>query len=298
MPQRIPRTLLSVALFLTVAMEIAAQAVQKPSFEVTSVKVNKVGGELTMGSRGGRFTTTNAPLILLVQLAYQTKSGPPSGPNIIGAPDWLMTERFDIQGKVAGDAQPIPLAQMWPMVQSLLEDRFKLKVHFEVREQAVYDLVVAKGGVKMKLSPDQSPIVLDPDAPPFNPYSACREVEDGHDSSATPCRGAIYTINAPSPGGTVTTLSGTAISMDRLRMLLRNSAGRTVIDKTNLSELYDIRLRFVQQPLTANPGDAVGDTTAPSVFTAVEQDLGLKLEASRSPVEVLVIDSVSKPSEN
>ena len=155
----------------------------------------------------------------------------------------------------------------------------------------------------MKLSQDQSPVVPEPDAPPLNPYGAnncggAERLSPGDRESLISCRGAINTINAPSPGGTVTTLSGIAVSMDRLQTLLRSPAGRIVIDKTNLSGLYDFRIQFAQQPFAATPGDAVGNPSAPSLFIAVEQELGLKLVSAKGPVEVLIIDHAEKPDAN
>jgi uncharacterized protein (TIGR03435 family) len=95
----------------------------------------------------------------------------------------------------------------------------------------------------------------------------------------------------------VTTLSGNAIQIGNLRGLLQSYAARPVIDKTNLKGLFDFRLQFSQDPLTANPGVSTAPAAAP-LFTAIEEQLGLKLESARGPVEVLVIDSIQKPSEN
>jgi|SRR5262245_19871162 len=150
---------------------LQSSLVQKPAFEVTSVKPSApAGGPLTMGSRGGRFTATNVPIKLLVQLAYQPPDGTGLLPDqIVGGPSWLASDHFDIEAKPEGDARNVPLGQMWPMLQTLLEDRFQLKTHRETRQLPVYNLIIAKDGLNMKLSEDQTPAVADPDAPPLNP---------------------------------------------------------------------------------------------------------------------------------
>jgi uncharacterized protein (TIGR03435 family) len=164
------------------------------------------------------------------------------------------------------------------MLQSLLEDRFQLKKRHEMREEPVYELTVAKNGSKMKLSSDQrSPQTLD--AP---------------------------TVADPIPRGRMvirgTTLEGKAIPIAALVSILADIAKRPIINKTGLSGLYDFRLEWSldsglatdQNGQPAAPPNASG----PSLTTAIQEQLGLKLESARRPVEVLVIDSVQRPSEN
>jgi uncharacterized protein (TIGR03435 family) len=182
---------------------------------------------------------------------------------------------------------------MWPMVQTLLEDRFKLKIHRDTRDLPVYNLVQSRSGLKMKLSADQTPIPSNPDAPPLNPNAP----PQGASAGPTVLRGATNVSHNSSAGVNVTTLSGNAIQIGNLRGLLQSYAARPVIDKTNLKGLFDFRLQFSQDPLTANPGVSTAPAAAP-LFTAIEEQLGLKLESARGPVEVLVIDSIQKPSEN
>src|SRR5262245_27101368 len=106
--------------FLLAALALAVMPVSsqnKPSFEVASVKPSApAGGPLTMGAAGGRFTATNVPLRLLIQLAYQSPAAPLLPNQIIGGPDWLANDHFDIEAKPEGPARPIPLAEMWPRV--------------------------------------------------------------------------------------------------------------------------------------------------------------------------------------
>ena len=122
-----------------------------------------------MGAAGGRFTATNIPLRLLIQLAYQSPNAPLLPNQIVGGPDWVANDRFDIEAKPEGPARAIPMTEMWPLVRALLEDRFQLKVRRETRELPVFNLVVAKGGLKMKQSSDSTPLARNPDAPPLNP---------------------------------------------------------------------------------------------------------------------------------
>src|SRR5262249_35039269 len=161
------------------------------------------------------------------------------------------------------DARAMPLGQMWPMVQTLLEERFKLKVHREARDLPVYNLMESRGGLKMKLSADQTPIPSNPDAPPLNPNAPPL----GAPSGSTVLRGATNVSHSSSAGVNVTTLSGTAIQISNLRSLLQSYAGRPVVDKTNLKGLFDFRLQFGQDPLAANPAPA----SAPSLFTSIEE---------------------------
>jgi uncharacterized protein (TIGR03435 family) len=153
-----------------------------------------------------------------------------------------------------------------------LADRFQLKTHWEIREMPVYDLVVAKGGPKLKASTDASLL-----KPP-------------------------QTIGMPSPSGAVTLkITQPSMAIAGLGTLLQGYAGRPVKDKTNLTGNYEIVLQFVfEASLAETPVGApsASDPSGPSIFTAVQEQLGLKLESARGPVEVLVIDSVSRPTEN
>jgi uncharacterized protein (TIGR03435 family) len=157
------------------------------------------------------------------------------------------------------------------MVQSLLEERFNLKFHSEVKELPVYDLLVGKGGIKMKLTDDQTPLTVR--------VRGTLLVEQDH----------LQGIARP--------LSGLAVGLSDL-------LGLIVIDKTNLSGLYDFKMKWTPD-VNQSTGifGAVNVPTrenqnAPSIFTAIQEQLGLKLESSKGPVKVLVIDSVQKPSEN
>jgi uncharacterized protein (TIGR03435 family) len=289
------RKVISGIVAITLACPVAFAQSSRSAFEITSVKPNNSGGPpRRIGTEGNRFIAENAPLILLIQMAYRSPGGGLLRDQVIGGPAWIDTDRFDVEAKIEGDTRAIPTVQVWLMVQSLLEDRFKLKVHRGTRELPIYNLVVARGGVKMKLSPDQT-------LPNFDGQP---DVDDRFDPSVAPARGLMTTTYSPSHE---TVLWGTAIPISpnlaiqrphalppqSLTLLLWGYAGRPVIDKTNLKGLYDFRLQFTPERLPGNP-----DVSGPSIFTAIQEQLGLRLESTKGPVEVLVIDHVERPSEN
>jgi uncharacterized protein (TIGR03435 family) len=286
----------------------------KPSFEVISIKPSapNPGGARGGGARGNRYTMSAATLRTLLQSAYQRISPgtPASQLQIVGGPNWIDSDRYDIQATVDCGGGVLSRDQVQLMVQSMLEDRFQLKAHMETRELPVYDLVVGKDGSKIKASADQTPQALSaggppqpcgpapappsgqPPTPPLNPSSP---------NFVMP-RGGMMVMSNP----TGITTQGTAVPLATLINTLQQTVGRPVIDKTDLKGLFDYKLQFSHEGLAAGPSSAsaavsAGTTTAPdpipSIFTAI-QDLGLRLESSKGPLQVLVIDSVQKPKEN
>jgi uncharacterized protein (TIGR03435 family) len=164
--------------------------------------------------------------------------------------------------------------QLRLMTQAMLMDRFRLKAHWEMREMPTYNLVVAKSGMKLKSSEDQSPIGT-----------------DGR-------RGVARTLGRPSPAGMGVTISADGMPIDVLVSTLQGYAGRPLFDKTGLQGLFDVRLQFLLESTSNNGTQAPPVSSDPSFATAIEEQLGLKLESARGSVEVLVIDSVEKPSQN
>jgi len=244
---------------------------------------------------GGRLVATRVTLRTLLQFAYRRKDGSLlQNYEIIGGPSWMDRDTFDVEGKPEGEGRPIPADQISIMLRSLLEDRFQAKVHLETQELAVYNLIVVKSGLKMNLSEDQ------------NPPTSSAQLAVAYDPSKTPPRGAIWTMRTPSDGQSV--MLGTAVPIASLARQLQSPAGRGVVDKTDLKGLFDFRLQFSPDPLSASSA-AVPTTDAqtppipsdrfgPSIFTALQEQLGLRLDSSKGPVEVLMIESVNKPSEN
>jgi uncharacterized protein (TIGR03435 family) len=177
---------------------------------------------------------------------------------ITGGPAWLDTDRYDIEAKT-GRPEKIERGQLKPLLQSLLAERFNLKFHHETRELTVYALVIAKDGPKFKARTE----------------------------------GDVSAMNTHGGPGK-SQLQATAVSMDLLAGYLGNRLGRIVVDKTGLSNSYNFTLEWT-------PGQAPNqalDSSAPSLVTALREQLGLRLESQKSPVEVLVIDNLQKPSEN
>jgi uncharacterized protein (TIGR03435 family) len=262
-----------------IAMAVTAPAeppAQEPMFEVASIKrqlppIRRSSFEL----QGGRFVTEGLPAKYLLMRAF----GVPKI-DILGAPDWLDSDFYRIEAKVDG---VIPPDEFPRMLQSLLMERFQLKAHRETRELPVFELLVARGGPKLSVSEDQTP--ADPPAVTGERLPA----------NATMPRGAF--------GFSSGSASARAVPLSRLTDHLRFLLGRTVIDKTGLIGLFDFELRWTpgsEQTLNATPGALLpqGDVSGPSLFTALQEQLGVRLQAATAPLEVIVIDGVQRPSEN
>jgi uncharacterized protein (TIGR03435 family) len=261
-------------LFLVVGTVLLAQ---KPSFEVASVKLNTSGRDGgTLGPRGDMFFATNVPLKSLLVYAFAPPNGLLLRHQIIGAPNWADTDRYDIQAKPEGNTRVIPGEPTKLMVQALLEDRFQLKAHRETRDMPVYHLVLNKRGPK--LSADQTP----PD-----PRQGFITFSSSADPAVPLPRGAIRMITESSG----TTLLANAIHVSKLVSVLQGQADRMIFDKTGFTALFDVHLEF-QSAATAQAAEPT-----PSLFTAI-QELGFRLEPAKGPLEVVVIDSVEKPSQN
>jgi uncharacterized protein (TIGR03435 family) len=222
------------------------------------------------------------------------------------------TDRYDVQATVDCSGGVVSRQQFQLMIRSMLEDRFQLKARMETRELPVYNLVVGKDGPKLKPSADQTPVITNSSvapllcsaasaAPPAAPPSVGRggptEQNFGRMSvdSAVP-RGVMGIM--PTPTGF--SIRASAVPLLNLVNLLRGRTGRPVIDKTDLKGLFDFSLQFLDEELPP-PGGGISPATvpaAPSVFTAIQEQLGLRLESSTGPVDVLVVDSVQKPKEN
>jgi uncharacterized protein (TIGR03435 family) len=277
----------------------------RPVFEVATVKPSIVDFNHCGGGDGpagpGRLVLKCAIVANLIQQAYAVFANglslnPQTFP-ISGAPAWLDSDHYDITAKV--DANPPPEILMGPMLQTLLEDRFRLKLHRETREIPVYALTVAKGGLKLKRleKPDCDPVdiakILAPPAAGQPPPNFCGAARFGRN------RG-ILTLN-------IHTMSLKEFSQYISRGPLGPQLDRPVIDKTGIDGIFDFHLEFAPDQNTPGfllqlrrpPGAAsADDPSGPSIFTALPEQLGLKLEPTKGPGEFLVIDHVEKPSEN
>ena len=296
------------ALLLTVALGLFALPilsqngnVPRPVFEVASIKpAAPVVTRISISIQpGGRLLAEGFSLKMLVARAYNVPDS-----RISGGPNWVDSDRFNIEAKAEGEN--IAPGQMAPMIQALLEDRFQLKAHRENREMPIYELVVAKGGPKIKLSEDQTAAA--PTPRPVEPGPRGEPVAGVRGGAGAGARGAPPDLfNGPQPRGNFGRgngqMRGTAVGLAPLVQALTQQLGRAIYDKTGLTGLYDFSLKWtpgteqVPGPFPEAPPPPPADS-GPSIFTALQEQLGLRLESTKGPVEVIVIDSAVKPSEN
>jgi uncharacterized protein (TIGR03435 family) len=261
-----------------------SRADQTPRFEVVSVKPSDCagpGGSVELPP--GRLYMNCQTLMALITRAYAMYGNARFNPNFLsvrieGGPGWISSDsdRFEINAKADGT----PSLEMMdgPMLQALLEDRFKLKIHRETREVPVYELTVAKGGIKMQRVEDGSCVPVNP-AQPLS----------GTDGKPLCNTGSV---GRSGPNGEIQDMDLRAISIGEfLNQLPRFLDQRSVIDKTGLTGRFHIHLEFLRDLTTS-------DNPAPSIFAAVQQQLGLRLDQAKGPGEFLVIDHVERPTEN
>lgn len=258
------------------------QPPQSVTFEVVSVKQNR-SGELAMpqGTRGRSYTATNTPLRFVIAAAY----GIPVA-RVLGGPSWLGNATIEMR-QVGGDRFDIgatlpegsAAAQVPLMLRALLADRFKLVAHSEMRDAPMYALIVARADGR--LGPQLRQASIDCEAataagtaiPPLKP------------GERGPCASEI--------GGEIV---GRGQRLTALARMLAFFAGRPVVDRTNLAGGFDFDVRF---PELETPPDGKSPTdSGGGIFAAVQEQLGLKLESIRGPLEFIVIDSVDHPTEN
>jgi uncharacterized protein (TIGR03435 family) len=238
----------------------SATDTKPPAFEAATIKRNESLGN-SGGMRvepGGRFQAVNAPVLWLVASAYSESKGALRPSQIIGAPGWLESEHYDIIAKAANPSDMSTFDRTRLLLRSLLEDRFQLRTHREQRQMAIYALVRAR-----------SDGVLGP---------RFRKSTVDCFTESPKCGFA---------GGPVGRVKADSITMDILTQLLGNATDRIVVDRTGLQGGFAIDLEW-------SPDQTASDQ--PSIFTAAQEQLGLKLESTRGPVDVLVIDHVEKPT--
>jgi uncharacterized protein (TIGR03435 family) len=244
---------------------VAAFAQNQPQFDVVSIKPNNTVPNImeTPPLNGGRLNFMHASLKTMIGIAYKVKSF-----QIEGAPAWAGTDRYDIS---ATSTELSPSEERYrSMLRNMLEDRFQLSAHRESRESTIYGLVAAKNGSKLKAAAPGNCVPLDAEHPSAAPGQRCGS--------------ANIMANR---------LTGTSMTTAGLADVLTNIAGRPVVDKTGISGMYDIHLEFTRAE-SAVDNDAAG----PSIFTALQEQLGLRLESQKGPVEFLVVDHAEKPSAN
>ena len=270
----------------------APSAADKPAFQVASIKRNKSGGR-GQGLRvdpGGRVTAYNVPARLLILSAYRLT--PTQSRLISGAPNWIDSERYDLEAKAEGNFLE---DQLVLMLQALLADRLKLKAHIETRQLPVYALVLAKPG---KTGPQLAPHTDDANCDP-DPRGGGQPVSPNSVIPRAPCGG----IRFLSVGGK--TGMGGSTTMETLAWNLSGELDRAVLDRTGLTGDFDLTMEYTPELVRPGPNSQTAadaplpdPSGPPSIFTALQQQLGLKLVPQTGPVDVLVIDHVERPSEN
>lgn len=242
----------------------AAQS--RPAFDVATIKPSdKPAGGSSMRRRSDSFTSSSV-LRQLILFSYDLRNF-----QITGGPDWVNTQVWEISAKVdPPDPDPMALDEVArrglidterQRIRSLMADRFQFKCHMVTKELPIYELVPAKGGVKLIAT------------------TAPLEKQGSMSSN-----GNNHSVK----------LVATGIGMDNLTRYLSSEVGRSVVDKTGLMGSYDMTMTWMPAMASAADSDASGAT----IFTALEEQLGLKLVSAKGPVKVLVIDSVEKPSED
>ena len=257
------------------------------TYEAASVKPNKSGvqGSSIRRFPGGRLQATNMPLRALITFAYQLQPF-----QLVEDPGWIRNETFDIVAKMEGDPPPVmpgsgPDPHMVAM-RTLLAERFKLAVHRETRQMDIYELVLARPDGK--LGPALKPTTQD-----------CAAM-------MAAARGGPPPGPAPGPNSPVVCgmrglpgrLVAGAMPMAQLASNLSGQVQRIVVDRTGLSGGWDFEITFApERPLNPPPGVEfpAADPNAPSLFTAMQEQLGLKLQSTKGPVEVLVVERVEQP---
>ena len=296
---------------LSIVALTAAQAPPEPAFDVVSIKRNTSGGPMRLQNMPGNFAAFNMPVRQLIRQAYQVQDF-----QLVGMPDWASSVQYDVQGRFEPPAAPVPAQPSQPprmqlMIRALLRDRFGMVAHTETREMPVYALRIVRADGR--LGPQMKPAAVD-----------CAAA-----NAAARGRGPIEGRGGPPPDGRFGgPLPGTPFSLgerppcgDRMgfgqllaggmpisrfaTQLLAQLTGRVVVDRTGLTGNYDLDLKWTptpdQLPVGAPPPGVelpAIDPNGPSLFTALQEQLGLKLDSERGPVEVLVIDRLQQPTEN
>lgn len=268
------------------AQSAQANGAPSPSFEVAAIKPNHTGDHRShIWINDASFRAANQSAKGLTEFAYDIQDF-----QLSGAPAWINSEKYDVDAKIEDtDYQQIlklppaeRLDQIRSRVKSLLAERFVLEAHRETRELPAYALVIAKNGPKLQPSDPAKPQVAG---------------EKGSRSHESPIVG-------------MSTMHHTDVPVAVLAQALSRQLGRTVLDRTGLTGKYDFNLQYARESngsgmLRANEsGNPGGDSASsnepsgPSIFTALQEQLGLKLEPTSGPVEFVVIDHIERPSEN
>ena len=279
--------IVTLVLLASTAASIAQQAAPQRSFDVVSIKPSQPGAQNRLPRISpGRVELFNSTLKDLIRLAYSRFAFDTR--EITGGPRWTESERFDIVATMERQPQGVDPTGLVAMLRGLLEDRFRVKTHAEQRDGDVYVLTSARSDKKPGVGLRSVPEACE---------AAVKELTSGapppQRSGPPPC----------SFGGPPGKLIGTGVTMAMFLNILSSHVGRPVVDRTALAGSFDIELTFdpasaAQAPPGAPRGPSPIDDTKPSIFTALQEQLGLKLESARGPIDVLVIDQAERPTAN
>ncbi len=266
-PAPVPGALVAVLVLLLTALIVFSQPSPTARFDAVSIRKHAPDGRqgVDFMTQPGRLHVVNNPVDNLIGNAYGNHK-------LIGAPEWIESDRYDLEATAGGSPND---KQMMQMLQVLLADRFRLKIHPEQREQPVYHLVVAKGGLRMQRKTNEN----------------CMRTDQTHpgDAPSNPCGN-----NWLRAKGNHMQWSVVNNDFQHMAGALSVAAGRPVLDKTNITGTFDLDLEFAGQRPEA---EAVIDPSVPSIFAALDR-LGLKLEPAKGMVDVLVIDQIERPTPN
>ena len=294
----IPRSTSALLILFAISTGASAQTTAstprppaRPSFEVTSVKPNSTSRR-SGAIQPGRFAQSAVTVRQLVRMAYGTNE-------IVGGPGWIDSDRFDVEGRgpfdlsgYLGSPDGSP-PRVYLMLQQLLEDRFTLVVHKAIQERPVYALVTARRD--RTLGAQLKPSTFDCEA-----LLAATVKEGRRPASSAP--GSPGAMPRCAVGGAPGHLMADSIEMSMLADALTSSTDRVVIDRTDLRGRFTVELQWTPDfggppPATANANAAATDAP-PALVTAIQEQLGLKLEPTNAPIEVLVIDRAERPTAN
>lgn len=251
--------------FLAIAVSAVTCLAQSPVFDVVSIKPNNTVPNIveTPPLKGGRLNFSHASLRDMVRIAYNVRTL-----QIAGGPQWMATDRYDVNATTT--ELSVSEDRYRFMLQNMLQDRFHVSAHRETRQTEIYGLVTAKNGPKLS-------------------QGAC-------DANAAP---GPNSVRCGSANIGPNQMIAKSITTATLANLLTNMVGRPVADKTGLSGTWDIHLDFSCESTTFTCAPAANaDTATASIYTALQDQLGLRLESQKGPMEFLVVDHAEKPSEN
>ena len=247
-----------------------------PTYDVSVIKPHPSGnGGMSLGSDEDSFNAVNVTLRLLIENAYGIRAE-----LIYGLPQWADDAHYDLTAKTLDPdvkaLDKLTEEQQEAMLAAVLQSRFQLKVHDVTRTLPVYDLVIAKGGSKLK------PTI----------WTDAKIVPKGADSGLPP--GSVRTYS----DALNEKMEAASMTVPALADALSQQLGRTVIDKTGITGKYDILLKWMSDHAGMSATTNSDEAAAPPIFKALEEQLGLKLEATKGPVRTVVVDHLERPSPN